>query len=66
MKGMKKMDCEHKRIKSVNCEKFCLDCGAKLPDDFIASVKAENPANNPPVDNGKGKATTRKRTAKNG
>ena len=24
------MACEHKHIKSVNCELFCLDCGAKL------------------------------------
>lgn len=24
------MACEHKRIKCVNCEFFCLDCGAKV------------------------------------
>ncbi|MBQ1791752.1 MAG: hypothetical protein II008_16365 [Oscillospiraceae bacterium] len=24
------MTCEHKRIKCVNCEFFCLDCGAKV------------------------------------
>ena len=24
------MACEHKRIKSVNCVIFCMDCGAKL------------------------------------
>ena len=58
--------CEHKRIKSVNGEKFCLDCGAKLPDDFTTAVKAENPANNAPVEKSKGKSTTRKKTAKNG
>lgn len=24
------MACEHKRVKSVNCVIFCMDCGAKL------------------------------------
>lgn len=24
------MECEHKRIKSVNCELFCMDCGARI------------------------------------
>jgi hypothetical protein len=24
------MGCEHKRVKSVNCVIFCMDCGAKL------------------------------------
>ena len=24
------MACEHKHIKSVNCELFCMDCGAKI------------------------------------
>ena len=24
------MECEHKRVKSVNCVIFCMDCGAKL------------------------------------
>lgn len=34
MKGGKQMTCEHKRIKSVNCVLFCMDCGAQLPADF--------------------------------
>lgn len=25
------MACEHKRVKSVNCVIFCMDCGAMLP-----------------------------------
>ena len=29
------MTCLHERIQSVNCEKSCLICGAKLPADFI-------------------------------
>lgn len=43
------MACEHKRIKSVNCEIFCMDCGEKLPIDYlvgkerIAQQKAEEP-----------------------
>ena len=28
------MACEHKRIQSVNCVLYCLDCGAQLPPDF--------------------------------
>lgn len=26
------MNCTHERIKSVNCVKYCLICGQKLPD----------------------------------
>ena len=43
------MACKHERIKSVNCEIFCMDCGAKLPIDYmvgrerIAQQKAEEP-----------------------
>lgn len=31
--------CDHKRIKCVNCEFFCADCGVKVP-----AVKPEEPA----------------------
>ena len=31
------MACEHKRIKSVNCEIFCMDCGEKLPIDYLVA-----------------------------
>ena len=24
------MACEHRRLKSVNCALYCMDCGAKL------------------------------------
>lgn len=27
-----KMDCRHEQIKSVNCVKYCLICGARLAD----------------------------------
>lgn len=26
------MNCKHERIKSVNCVKYCMICGQKLPD----------------------------------
>lgn len=29
------MACKHERVKSVNCELFCLVCGEKLPGDFL-------------------------------
>ena len=38
------MVCKHKRIKSVNCELFCIDCGERLPDDFLTAKKAANSA----------------------
>ena len=58
------MNCEHKRIKSVNCHIFCCVCGEELPIDYLvgkdrikeqnAAEKAEKPAE--PV-----KKTTRKK-----
>ena len=39
------MVCEHKRIKCVNCEFSCMDCGEKLPPDFLA--KKEEPQEQP-------------------
>lgn len=42
-KGGKLMACKHERVKSVNCELFCLVCGEKLPDDFLKPPK-EAPA----------------------
>ena len=53
------MECKHKRIKSVNCELFCIDCGEKLPDSFLM------PANEQQQPESKGKSTGKKRTAKN-
>ncbi len=43
------MGCEHKRVKSVNCVIFCMDCGAKLD-------KAPEPEEKKPA-----KRTTRKK-----
>ena len=39
-KGGKLMACKHERVKSVNCELFCLVCGEKLPDDFFKPAEA--------------------------
>ena len=58
------MECKHKRIKSVNCELFCIDCGEKLPDSFLIPVNGQKQAENQPADDGKGKYTGKKRTAK--
>lgn len=48
------MACTHERIKSVNCEIFCMDCGAKLSIDYMVGKeriaeqkKAEEPAEEP-------------------
>ena len=59
------MDCKHERIKSVNCEIFCMECGAKLPIDYlvgkerIAAQKAAEPAEEP-------KEAPKKKTTKKG
>lgn len=37
------MTCEHKRIKSVNCVLFCMDCGAQLPADFQTGKRQSEP-----------------------
>ena len=59
------MECKHKRIKSVNCELFCIDCGEKLPDSFLMPANEQQQPENPPADESKGKSTGKKRTAKN-
>lgn len=55
------MNCEHKRIMSVNCVKKCLDCGEILPEGFqTAQKQAENePEEVQPV-----KTRARRKTAK--
>lgn len=57
------MECEHKKIKSVNCELFCMFCGEKLPADFL-TAKAEKPTVNTPADDSKGKSAAKKRQPK--
>lgn len=49
------MECEHKHIKSVNCELFCRDCGAKLPADFLTRTAQEEPKEEKPVKRGRAK-----------
>lgn len=46
------MACEHKRIMSVNCEIFCMDCHEKLPIDYMVAKERiaeqkEEPAEEP-------------------
>lgn len=41
------MGCEHKRVKSVNCVIFCMDCGAKLdkpPEPATEKKPVKKPA----------------------
>ena len=38
------MVCKHNRIKSVNCELFCIDCGERLPPDYFRRNTAANSA----------------------
>lgn len=44
------MSCKHEKIKSVNCEIFCLSCGEKLPIDYLVAkerIAAQKIAENP-------------------
>lgn len=44
------MSCKHEKIKSVNCNLFCMDCGATLPADFFTK-QAEKPKADAKPDN---------------
>ena len=33
--------CEHKHIKSVNCVLYCIDCGIRLPSNFLDKKPTE-------------------------
>ena len=59
-KGGQLMDCKHEAYKCVNCVKYCLKCGAELPNDFIPG-KAQEAAETPVKGE---KKTTRKKVAK--
>ena len=58
------MECKHKRIKSVNCELFCMDCREKLPDNFLMPVNGQKQAENAVEGDKPTKSQPRKRTAK--
>jgi hypothetical protein len=59
------MDCEHKRIKSVNGVVSCADCGEIFPDYFKTVVNEQKQPENPPADAGTNKSPAKKRQAKN-
>ena len=44
------MVCKHKRVKSVNCMLFCMDCGEPLPPDFFRQKNGANNAAKPADD----------------
>ena len=44
------MKCLHKRVKSVNCMLFCMDCGERLPDDYFRQKNGANNAAKPADD----------------
>ena len=64
------MSCKHERIKSVNCEIFCMDCNEKLPIDYlvgkerIAAQKAAEPAEEPKKEPKEAPKATKKTTKK--
>lgn len=55
------MNCEHKRVMSVNCVLHCMDCGAILPEGFFSAQKQ---AKNEPEADKPVKSQAKKRTAK--
>ena len=58
------MDCKHERIKSVNCEYFCLDCGEKIPAPFIPANSGAKQAEKKSAEEKTDKATAKKTRAK--
>lgn len=67
------MSCKHEKIKSVNCEIFCLSCGEKLPIDYLVAKRriveqksAENPVADVPADDSPVVAETPAETPENG
>ena len=60
------MECNHGRIKSVNCRIYCDICGAELPVDFVPgkdSTTTKQAAETPTEGQETPKKTTRKRKA---
>ena len=55
------MNCEHKRIMSVNCVLHCMDCGEILPEGFQTAQKQ---GKNEPEDVKPVKSQAKKRTSK--
>ena len=67
------MNCNHEKIKSVNCEIFCLFCGEKLPIDYLvakdriaAQKSAEKPVADVPANDNPVVAETPAETPENG
>jgi len=67
------MNCNHEKIKSVNCEIFCLFCGEKLPIDYLVAKKriaeqksAEKPVADAPADDNTVVANRPAETPENG
>lgn len=61
------MACSHERIKSVNCEIFCMDCGEKLPIDYLVGkerIAEQNKAAKPAEEPKEAPKTTKKTTKK--
>ena len=63
------MACTHERIKSVNCEIFCMECGEKLPIDYLVGkdrIAQQNKAVEPAEELKEAPKETKKRTTKKG
>ena len=62
MKGANIMDCKHEKIMSRDCELYCMQCGVKLPDDWLTG---EQPAGaQKPAEMAKKPAATKKTAGK--
>lgn len=58
------MSCKHEKIKSINCNLFCMDCGATLPADFFTK-KAEKAPSEVKADNSPAEIVTGAESAEN-
>ena len=57
------MNCNHEKIKSVNCALFCAVCGAALPPDALR-VKENTPEETKPAEGPKAPAKRKRGSAK--
>ena len=63
-KGGNSMECNHGRIKSVNCRIFCDICGAELPVDYLMGKPKTEPAKTAETPENGGKTATKRTSRK--
>lgn len=58
------MECNHGRIKSVNCRIYCDICGVELPVDYLTGKHKTEPAKAAETPENGGKTATKRTSRK--